>query len=57
MADNPLKIIEKIDLELFKNVEATQTLALTEGVLPRKVKLLIAMALDASHEPLKGPDR
>jgi len=54
MADNPLKIIKKIDLELFKNVEATQTLAFTEGVLPRKVKLLIAMALDASHGTVEG---
>jgi len=54
MAYNPLKIIEKIDLELFKNIEATQTLALTERVLPRKVKLLIAMALDASHGTVEG---
>jgi hypothetical protein len=49
MAENPLKIIEKLDLELFKNVETTQTLALGAGALPRKVKLLMAMALDASH--------
>jgi hypothetical protein len=49
MAENPLNIIEMLDLELFKNVEATQTLALVDGVLPRKVKLLMAMALDASH--------
>jgi alkylhydroperoxidase/carboxymuconolactone decarboxylase family protein YurZ len=54
MAENPLKIIEKLDLELFKNVEATQTLALTDGVLPRKVKLLMAMALDASHGTVEG---
>ena len=54
MAENPLKIIEKLDLELFENVEASQTLALADGVLPRKVKLLMAMALDASHGAVEG---
>ncbi len=54
MAESPLKIIEKLDLALFKNVEATQTLALAEGALPRKVKLLMAMALDASHGTVEG---
>jgi len=54
MAENPLEIIEKLDLKLFKNVEATQTLALADGVLPRKIKLLMAMALDASHGTVEG---
>jgi alkylhydroperoxidase/carboxymuconolactone decarboxylase family protein YurZ len=54
MAEHPLKIIEKLDLELFKNVETAQTLALAEGALPRKVKLLMAMALDASHGTVEG---
>ena len=54
MAENPLKIIEKLDLELFKNVEATQTLALGDGTLSRNVKLLMAMALDASHGTVEG---
>jgi len=54
MAENPLKIIEKLDLELFKNVETTQTLALGDGALSRKVKILMAMALDASHGAVEG---
>jgi len=54
MAENPLSIVEKLDLELFKNVEATQTLALVDGALSRKVKLFIAMALDASHGTVEG---
>ncbi len=54
MAEGPLKIIEKLDVELFKNVEATRTLALTDGALPRKVKLLMAMALDAAHGTAEG---
>jgi alkylhydroperoxidase/carboxymuconolactone decarboxylase family protein YurZ len=54
MAENPLSVIEKIDLKLFRNVEATQALALADGALPRKVKLLMAMALDASHGTVEG---
>jgi alkylhydroperoxidase/carboxymuconolactone decarboxylase family protein YurZ len=54
MAENPLAVIKKLDPELFRNVESTQTLALADGVLPRKVKLLIAMALDASHGTVEG---
>jgi alkylhydroperoxidase/carboxymuconolactone decarboxylase family protein YurZ len=54
MAENPLKIIEKLDQELFRNVQATETLALTDGALPKKVKLLMAMALDASHGAVEG---
>ena len=54
MAENLLEVIKKLDLELFKSVEVTQTLALTDGVLPRKVKVLIAMALDASHGTIEG---
>ncbi len=54
MAENPLSIIEKLDPELFKNVEATQTLAIEDGALSRKVKLLMAMALDASHGAVEG---
>jgi alkylhydroperoxidase/carboxymuconolactone decarboxylase family protein YurZ len=54
MAEHPLKMIEKLDLELFKNVETAQALALTEGALSRKVKILMAMALDASHGTVEG---
>jgi alkylhydroperoxidase/carboxymuconolactone decarboxylase family protein YurZ len=54
MAESPLKIIEKLDAELFKNVETNQVLALADGALPRKVKLLMAMALDASHGTVEG---
>jgi len=54
MAENPLAIIGELDVELFKNVEATQTLALADGVLPGKVKLLMALALDASHGTIEG---
>jgi alkylhydroperoxidase/carboxymuconolactone decarboxylase family protein YurZ len=54
MAEHPLKIFEKIDPELFKLVQNTNAFALADGALTRKFKLLIAMALDASHGAAEG---
>ena len=54
MAENPLKIFEKMDPELLKLVDTTRASALKDGALPRKVKLLIAMALDASQGTVEG---
>jgi alkylhydroperoxidase/carboxymuconolactone decarboxylase family protein YurZ len=54
MAEHPLKILEKIDPELLKHVGDANTFALTEGALPRKIKFLIAMALDAAHGTVEG---
>ncbi len=54
MAENPLKIFEKLDPELLKLVDNTRALALNDGALPRKTKLLIAMALDVSQGTVEG---
>ena len=54
MAEHPLKVFEKIDPELLKFVQSNNALALADGALPRKVKLLVAMALDASHGAVDG---
>ncbi len=54
MAEHPLKIFEKVDPELLKLVQNTNTFALADGALPRKFKLLIAMALDAAHGTVEG---
>jgi len=54
MAENPLKVFEKMDPELLKLVDNTKELVLNNGALPRKVKLLIAMALDASQGTVEG---
>ena len=54
MAENPLKIFEKLDPELLKLIDNTKSLALNDGALPRKIKLLIAMALDASQGTVEG---
>jgi alkylhydroperoxidase/carboxymuconolactone decarboxylase family protein YurZ len=49
MAEHPLKILETVDPALFKAVKESNTFALSDGALPKKVKLLIALALDAAH--------
>ncbi|MFH1651968.1 MAG: carboxymuconolactone decarboxylase family protein [Chloroflexota bacterium] len=55
MPENPLKPIEDFDPELLKTLQAAQMMALGEGgALPKKVKLLIALALDASHGSANG---
>jgi alkylhydroperoxidase/carboxymuconolactone decarboxylase family protein YurZ len=54
MAENPLKIFEKLDPELLKLADNTKELALNDGALPRRIKLLIAMALDASEGAVEG---
>ena len=54
MAEHPLQIFEKIDPELLKLVPNTNTKAISDGALPRKFKLLIAMALDASQGTVEG---
>jgi alkylhydroperoxidase/carboxymuconolactone decarboxylase family protein YurZ len=54
MPEDPLKVFERLDPELLKLVRQTSELALADGALPRKVKLLIAMALDAARGAVGG---
>ena len=54
MAEHPLRTIEIIDPKLFSLIQETHDLALGDGVLPRKFKILIALALDAAHGATDG---
>lgn len=54
MPEHPLKIYEELDPKLLNLVNDTRDLALTDGALPRKIKLLIAMVLDAVHGASEG---
>jgi alkylhydroperoxidase/carboxymuconolactone decarboxylase family protein YurZ len=54
MPEHPLKIYEDLDPKLLELINDTQKLALADGVLPRKIKLLIAMVLDAVHGASDG---
>jgi len=54
MPKSPLDVLEKMDPELIKLVKDSKTLAITDGALSKKVKLLIALALDAAHGTESG---
>lgn len=54
MQEHPLKTLEKLDPELLRLVEETRQLAFSDGALPGKLKLLIALALDAAHGAVDG---
>ena len=54
MPEHPLKIYESLDPQLLAMVNDNQALALNEGALPRKIKLLMAMMLDAVNGAPNG---
>jgi alkylhydroperoxidase/carboxymuconolactone decarboxylase family protein YurZ len=54
MTDHPLKVLETLDPGLLKLVEHGREFAVGDGALPKKVKLLIALALDASKGAAGG---
>lgn len=54
MAEHPLKTMERLDPKLLQLVQDTQQLALSDGALPKKFKILIALALDAAHGAVDG---
>lgn len=54
MPEHPLKTIERLDPKLLRLVEDTQQLAFSDGALPKKFKILIALALDASEGAVEG---
>jgi len=54
MTDHPLATMKKLDPEFMKHLEATDALVYADGALPRKVKLLMAMAFDAAEGAAGG---
>jgi len=54
MPADPLKAFEELDPELLELVRKNAEVAMADGALPRKVKFLIAMALDAAHGAVGG---
>ncbi len=49
MSDHPLSTMRKLDPEFMKYLEDTDALVFADGALPRRIKLLIAMAFDAAE--------
>ncbi len=54
VTEHPLKIYEKLDPDLLKHVENSRDFVFADGALPRKYKLLIAMAFDAAYGAVNG---
>jgi len=54
MAENPLSHYRELDPDCVKNVEHMSAFALSDGALPKKMKILIALALDAAHGAVQG---
>jgi alkylhydroperoxidase/carboxymuconolactone decarboxylase family protein YurZ len=54
MAEDPLKVYQKLDPEIRKWVENLRSFAFKDGALSGKMKILIALALDAAHGSTEG---
>jgi len=54
MAEHPLSTLENLDPKLMKHLRDTNELIYAPGALPKKFKLLIAMAFDAAFGADQG---
>jgi alkylhydroperoxidase/carboxymuconolactone decarboxylase family protein YurZ len=49
MQESPLSALEKLDPKIMNHLKATNDLVYSEGALPKKYKLIMALAFDAAH--------
>lgn len=49
MQENPLATLEKIDPKIVEHLGEANGLIYAEGALPKKYKLIMALAFDAAH--------
>ena len=54
MSKDPMDVIRALDGELVDAITDARSLAFQEGELSKKVKYLIALAIDASHGAIEG---
>jgi len=54
MSSNPLDAYKEYDPKLIEQYEKLQGLTYSEGALPTKFKLLIALAIDVEHGAMQG---
>jgi alkylhydroperoxidase/carboxymuconolactone decarboxylase family protein YurZ len=54
MAEYPLSTLENLDPKMVEHLRETNALIYCEGALPKKYKLLIAMAFDAAFGADQG---
>jgi alkylhydroperoxidase/carboxymuconolactone decarboxylase family protein YurZ len=48
MSEHPLATLQKLDPELMAHLQSTDPLIYDDGALPKKFKLLVALAFDAA---------
>jgi alkylhydroperoxidase/carboxymuconolactone decarboxylase family protein YurZ len=49
MQEHPLATIKKLDPKIMEHLKGTHALVFCEGAMPKKYKLIMAMAFDAAH--------
>ncbi len=54
MTDHPLATIMKLDPKFMAHLKSADEVVYFDGALPRKIKLLIALAFDAAHGAANG---
>lgn len=54
MAEHPLAQLFKLDPDLQDHLKLSDVFVYADGALPRKIKLIIAMAFDAAHGADQG---
>jgi len=54
MSKNPVDPYREVDPKIIKSYENIQELAFSEGKLSQKIKVLIAMAIDAENGATQG---
>lgn len=52
--EEPLAAMQKMDPRLIDHIKLADELVFADGALPRKFKLLMAMAFDAAHGAVNG---
>ncbi len=54
MAEHPLAPLFRLDADLQNHLKASDAFVYSDGALPRKTKLVMAMAFDAAHGADQG---
>jgi alkylhydroperoxidase/carboxymuconolactone decarboxylase family protein YurZ len=54
LSGNPLDVYREFDPKIVESYDRLQDVVFSEGALPRKFKVLIAMAIDVEHGALQG---
>ena len=54
LSGNPLDVYKELDPKIVESYNRLQDVVFSEGALPQKFKVLIAMAIDVEHGALQG---